>query len=429
MLDSLCLSPFRFGDIGKKKGNPFAFHMLSNGSNLFDGVTGTQAACSVSGIRWVKRNGVIVSVGPNEIPVEDDGLRGCTALTQQAKYTETLTNAIWAKTGTNVLTEDIAVQGKKSWVMREDSTTGVHRIFFNDIIALADNAILGFCGIFKSSNRHIDITIRDKTNTNNSTRIDLSTGSVAANANTFIHVDNLGNGYYRCFVAKSVSIGATTPLVLLYRTKSDGIQSYTGDNTSSIIISQPTIINFGVGVTPFIPPYIPNDTGGAVSVVSEAATATTGTSFDLDGVKLSRAKSILRGPNAQGHIEFKLKLNFNRAWKATNTPILSVNNDATGDFLYYSVAETAWSTYDISGNRAQINMPSFDVGQTVTFAIDFGTHSTGQKQRLTVNGVKSSLAAFSGSWGSNDLRFFYNAGVHAGWIVKDSLKIMDRPQW
>lgn len=81
MLDSLSLNPFKFSDAGKKKGSPFGFHMLKKGNNLFDGVTGTTAACSISGARWGIVNGVVTQFAVNQTPVEDDGLRGCPAFT------------------------------------------------------------------------------------------------------------------------------------------------------------------------------------------------------------------------------------------------------------------------------------------------------------------------------------------------------------
>ena len=78
---------------------------------------------------------------------------------------------------------------------------------------------------------------------------------------------------------------------------------------------------------------------------------------------------------------------------------------------------------------AYLNQTSITRGQIIRLSVDFGTHSTGQKMRTTVNGVKSSLVDFSGSFGSQDLRFFFGNTVHAGWIKKDSLKIYDRPRW
>jgi IS605 OrfB family transposase len=73
----------------------YGFEMLNYGSRLFDSVTGTNATCSINGIRYGIVNGVVTQFAVNQPPIEDKGLRGCPAFTQLAKMTETLTDVNW----------------------------------------------------------------------------------------------------------------------------------------------------------------------------------------------------------------------------------------------------------------------------------------------------------------------------------------------
>lgn len=188
------------------------------------------------------------------------------------------------------------------------------------------------------------------------------------------------------------------------------------------------MLNSGLFPAPFSPTQ-----GATKSFVSEAATATTGTSFDLDDVKLARLKTALRGPNAQGHLELTFKSNVASGWLANSTALnlFTVNNNNVGGGVYYWKNSSGVLSFRFSDNTnlSELTGIALSIGQIFKISLDWGTHSTGQKMRLTVNGVRSALANFSGSFGTQDLRFFFTNTFHAGWIVKDSLKIMDRPQW
>lgn len=199
--------------------------------------------------------------------------------------------------------------------------------------------------------------------------------------------------------------------------------SFTGNCVIAGTVTK-AMINSGLFIAPFSPTQ-----GVTKSFVSEAATATTGTSFDLDDVKLAKLKSILRGPNAQGHLELTFKSNVDSGWLANNTYInfLSLNDSVTRGiyFLKETAGVSALRTFD--GTNAIIFPHALTVGQSFKISLDWGTHPTGQKMRITVNGVKSALVNFSGSFGTQDLRFFLGNTVHAG-NVKD-IKVSDRPQW
>lgn len=205
---------------------------------------------------------------------------------------------------------------------------------------------------------------------------------------------------------------------------------FTGNCTISGTVTK-VMLNSGLFPAPFTP-----TAGTTVSVVSEAATATTGTSFDLDLSTLSRLKTGLRGPNAQGHIELEFESNVDSGWlpsgSSTFLNVFSVANNQLIGSLYFqkdSSGNLFCKLYD-GTTFPFITLPTITVGQTFKISIDYGTYTDGsQKMRLTVNGVKSSVFAFSGSFGSQDLRFFYGNTVHAGWIKKDSLKYYERPIW
>lgn len=190
------------------------------------------------------------------------------------------------------------------------------------------------------------------------------------------------------------------------------------------------MLNSGLFPAPFSPTE-----GVTKSFVSEAATSTTGTSFDLDNALLARLKTALRGPNAQGHLELTFKSNIDSGW-ATLYPALVTTIFCAGDLatrglnIYRYTASTVVVRCVGAGASSPAEViQAITPAQILKIVIDWGTHSTGQKMRITVNGVKSSLVSFSGSFGDKDLRFFFGNTVHAGWIVKDSLKVMDRPIW
>lgn len=147
------------------------------------------------------------------------------------------------------------------------------------------------------------------------------------------------------------------------------------------------------------------------------------------------ANSLVNGFDFQGHLELQIKTNINNDMLPlgvfTRINILSCSNNAAS-LLYFQKETTGENNYtclDAANSYCRIiqNLP--DTGSIIKISLDWGIHSTGKKMRLTVNGVKSDLADFSGSFGSQDLRFFYGNTIHAGWIVKDSFKIFERPRW
>lgn len=432
MLDSLSLNPFKFSDAGKKKSSPFGFHMLKKGNNLFDGVTGAQASCSISGARWGIVNGVVTQFAANEPRIEDDGFGACPAFTQLAKYTEDLTNAVWSRP--NILTPVLAgtFQGMNIWDCSESTATAYHSIIQNQFVGVGDNSVIGMAFVAKAKNRKLYIDVRFKNNTYPGTRINLENMAIEVVGGAIAHnIKNMGNGYCLVFIAYNVGAGSYDPYIAIQLY--NGVSSqYTGDGVSGVYLGQPTYINFGVNGIPFIPPYIPNNTGSSVSVVSEAGN----TSFDLDLPVLSRFNKGLRGPLAQGRIEVEVESNVDSerlpSGITTNLNIFTVGNNIVIGALYFQKTSTGALNVGIydGTNNPYIVIGTLMVGQTFRISIDYGTYTDGsQKMRLTVNGVKSSVVAFSGSFGTHNLKFFYGALLHAFFIKLGSFRFIPKPIW
>lgn len=408
---------------------------LVPGNSLKDVISQTGAVVSISGARWGIVNGVVAQFAANVPPVEDKGLRGCPAFTQFCTHTESLATS-WAQSNLSIV-ETPSFQGVSMHKLIENTANAPHGLT-RSAFATADSSIIGFRCKCKSDGRDFQLKALLKTNSWVALcRVDFGSGTIV-NKHASVKASNIlsiDDGFYDVFVAYDVGIGTSDPR--LFPELHNGVSEiYTGNGVSGIYFAQPTMVNYGVNGTPFIPPYVPNNTGSSVSVVSEAATATTGTSFDLDAATLSRLKAGLRGPNAQGHIELEFESNVDSGW-FTSYPslianIFTVNNSPTRGcniYRYDASSVVIRCVGDGIPSSAEVYTP-IAVGQTFKISIDYGTYTDGtQKMRLTVNGVKSSVVAFSGSFGAQDLKFFYGALVHAFFIKLGSFKFVPKPIW
>lgn len=201
--------------------------------------------------------------------------------------------------------------------------------------------------------------------------------------------------------------------------------SFTGNCVISGTVTK-CMFNSGLFPAPFSPTQ-----GTVKSFVSETGSATNGTSFDLDNIRLTRLKNILRGAGTQGHLELEIKTNFdsNIIPNSTTVNVFTVNNNPLQG-LYWRKDGSGNKYIRISDAAYNLLSPVdlATIGKLYNIKIDWGTHPTGQKMRLTINGVQTALANFAG-WGTGDLFFFDENTIHAGWIKKDSFKIYDRPRW
>lgn len=375
---------------------------LVAGNSLKDVISQTGATVSISGARYGIVNGVVAQFAANVPRIEDKGFGACPAFTQLAKMTETLTDAVW---------------------VIESGATGVSRPGGNRLIYTG--------GSTKTKLLNQAVVIPGGT----ASKILILVARVSAA--TYPQKFRVNNTHLGVIDNFSSDITINEPTSLYLRVQNSALVG-SGNQQIGIAIStdnQPFDINIGMNLAEanFIYPYVPNNTTSSVSVVSEAATSSTGTSFDLDLSTLSRLKNGLRGPNAQGHIELEFESNMDSGWLPNDSfiNILSFNNNA-----YYTGALAlrktpggivCWYFNDSVTNNAYI-VTSVSPGQTIKFILDYGTYIDGtKKMRLTVNGVKLSVIAFSGSFGAQDLRFFYGNTVHAGWTR--SLKYYEKPRW
>ena len=400
----------------------------------YDSVTGAKVSCNISGVRYGLVNGLITSFNVNIPPVETKGLRGCYSFSQLAPYTENLANTSFREGFITPVLVD-TFQGKDVYKFAENTTPNIaHEITQVPLTGVLDNSVIGGMCVFKASGRsRVRAAIRTKAEIVETVYCNLSTGTLYNNTGgIFSSVQDMGSGYYRFFAACNIRTGSGAPQIL-FRTINDADENlYAGDGVSGVLVCHYNIINFGVNGIPFIPTYTPNITGNSISVVSETSTSTTGTSFDLDDAALSRLKTGLRGPNAQGHIELEVESNVDSGWLANNTflNILSINNNNINGIVYKKDGSgtSTFKGIDSVISDCSVTISGLTVGQTYRISLDYGTYTDGtQKMRLTVNGVKSGVVAFSGSFGTQDLRFFYDNTVHAGWIK--NLSYSEKPLW
>ena len=409
-----------------------AIPMISGGI-VKDVIAGVNASCTISGTRYGIVNGVVTAFGSNVPPVEDAGLRCCPAFSQLAKMTETLTDASWGKS--NLLTPTLyeVFQGQNIWNLPENTTASAYHILVQSVgfSTVLDNSVIGMSIVAKYDGRKILFAVAAKDGTYKTCRMNILTGAIESNSGgVAASIAPIGSGYYRLFFAANILTGATTPSFNIQYDNGAGNQ-YTGNGVSGAYIGQPTYINFGVNGIPFTPPYFPNNTNNPIAVVSEAGGASNGTSFDLEDVNLVRLKNALRGPNAQGSMTLSVSFGSDGAWipNSTTINILSANNsNAAFVKAEKDSGGVVKFTFSDGTNSVSVNK-NIAANETINLKLDWGTHSTGQKIRITVNGVASSLGSFAaGSLGPADLVMGYGLTVPM-WIKKGSLKIFSRPIW
>ena len=152
-------------------------------------------------------------------------------------YTEDLTNSVWEKTGVTVDPEPVlAYDGTKTaWVVREDTSTGPHRI-----------ARSGTTGNTRST---VEVKAFGRTEFdlsfywNNgplvgSFVVNLTDGTVISNSsNSFPVVEPLPDGWLRIGTGRDGMNGGNT--TIYFEMSNAGNQSYTGDGKSGLLIRHP----------------------------------------------------------------------------------------------------------------------------------------------------------------------------------------------
>lgn len=513
MFDTLDYSAFKTGYGGKQIKESAAFAMdIRPGQPLRDRVSGVEAICNIPGDRWGVVNGIVTRIPAYKPAVVDGGLRNYPAFTQVLRKSRTLTDAVWSKSASMIISGDnkITYGGTGSatdFVQQTRAISGGVASKIMTIVAKVSADV--YPQTFRIKNTQVGV-------------VDNFSGNITITKPSFV--------YYR--VVNTSSAGNGTQVA--------GITPSTINEPFSIYAE------LNMAEANFIFPYSPNDTTENVSYVSETATATTGTSFDLDDAQLGKLKNAIRGtciePNrwkaptlntswtadatyyicdgsvtyspmvsaavqagkfyeiefttgtvtsgqlivyiggqliiqtvptanttyrlrnttatasanvafssgtgfigqirkdivvkevqAQGHLELNFVSTIDSGWLpsgvTTNINIFSANNSITGGSLY--ITKSSLGAIDIKvgdgTNNANVTQEQILNLQLFKIAIDWGTHSTGQKMQLTVNGVKSSLADFSGSLGLKDLLIGFGNTIDFGCITR--VEVYDRPAW
>lgn len=351
----------------------------SNGKK--DTLTGVYTDVNIPGVRYGIVNGIVTEFGVDEAPVEDNGLRGCPAFTQLIKKSKDLDDTTYWSSGSGVT--GLTIDGNK-----------LTYIGGSPNVNLVDQSVVVPGG---TSSKVLAAVCR-------------------VSADTYPQVFRIKNTHGGVVDNRSDDITITGPSTVCYTVINSAAA---GDGSQRIGISPSTSddpFNIYVGINlaeaSYCFPYTPNDTESFVSVVSE----TGNTSFDLDDAALSKLKDVIRGPDADGRIEFTFISNSDGS---SDFNILSCNNSGLSILNYSSVS--GFTATDGINTASVAYVPS--VGGSVYISLDFDV--TGMV--LSIDGVKSAKETFSGSWGSEDLKFFYANSINAGW-VKD-LKIYPKPRW
>lgn len=434
MFDAMNFGAFKTGYANGQRRESAAFALdIRPGYPLRDRVSGVDAICNIPGDRWGLVNGVLTRIPAYKPAVVDDGLRVCPAFTQLAQKTEDLTDSAWSKTNLSVPLLSAQVYGQNTFFMSETTTNGIHSLsksaWFSG--AAVDNSVIGISCIIKYSGRKIAIAFTKRDSTFARVR---TLNGVIENTDVGINASlkDIGDGYYSFFAAMNVGVGGAAPQAYLQLLNDANNTSYVGYIDKGLYVGHISFINFGVNGIPFIPPYVPNNTTGSISVASESATATTGISSDLDGIKLARLKNALRGPNAQGHLALTFKSHIDAAFfgsSAVDINLITVNNNIR--LLFFSRladGRTFIKSIDTGLHEVALQSAALETDGQYNIYLDYGTYTDGtQKMRITVNGVQSAITPFSGSFGFEDLCIGFGNTIDAFRI--QSFVAYDRPQW
>lgn len=526
---SLFKNPFNSPMRSPTAEEAYVFKMhLTPGALPYDEVTGVKASCSISGARYGIVNGVVSSFASNVPPVEDKGLRGCPAFT-----------SYWSPA---IIGSDVSHTVENGWnKITLTANTGSYTFVRDTTSPGSAGSISIIQAIIKRGTcRYIGFRARVVSPPSTVAAVfDFNIGNFTAlNSHEKIFVKNIDTDTYHICIRHVTPVDNALYFSVSLCT-SDGQEISTGGTIGSYAYFKCLTGTIGANITAL---GTPNPTS-VTSYVSEAATSTTGTSFDLDEVTLTSLKKGLRGKavgeeltnpttvetqnidannytsvtgdvytivssgtycqfswqdkltigktyeflptiigtpigsikeqstntvlthgvpimvtatgtqiavaratacnvslrlsvrevQAQGHIELEFESNVDSGWLPSGVDVrLNILNNNTSNVHPFSFMKGTDNIplFRLSDGTlvASVSPIPLTVGQVFKISLDYGTYTDGtQKMRLTVNGVKSSVVAFSGSFGSQDLRFFFDNTVHAGWIK--NLSYSEKPLW
>lgn len=388
-------------------------------SNAYDVVTRTNAVVEIPGSRYGLVQNTVTEFTENVAPVEDNGLRGCPAFTQYQRRAATFAVNNWVNFNSDVSANG-TFQGTNVYRFTPNSTSGVANGCYQTIPAV-DNDTVGVRYLIRGTITDFRWRIRLKDSTVVSIFIDLTDGSYTKDAGLDGRLSEYRDGWYEVFIHADALTGAEVNAQVYY-----GVATPYDDPALWFEICQVNLLNYGSGPVVALP-YVNSDETGYTSVVSETGGATNGTSFDLDDAALSNLKDVLRGPDAEGRIEFTFVSNFNSADlpNSSNVNILTCTNGITGLAYFQKTSGGDFLLKSYDGVNVSQVFVALSVGDELKVSVDFD--STGFLLKCCDD--QGDKVAFSGSWGSEDLRIFYANSIHAGWIKPKTFKIYDKPSW
>ncbi|KAA0572265.1 hypothetical protein FZ983_32355 [Azospirillum sp. B21] len=193
--------------------------------------------------KWVTGpSGLLTFVPAGTAPIDFDPVTGSArgllveeSRTNLLTYSQSLSNAVWSKTGATA-SDNVAAGPSGTTTagkLSEDASTGAHSAY-EAVSGLADNATLCSYFILKAAEvTRVIVSLMDKGANTKGMLFDLSAGAVSScNANGITDASacgiiKLGNGFYLCWVANSVGTGAFTPRCWLHLVSGSSV-SYAG---------------------------------------------------------------------------------------------------------------------------------------------------------------------------------------------------------
>jgi hypothetical protein len=161
--------------------------------------------------------------------------------TNVIKWSEQFNNALWTKTRSSVTTDSTTAPDGTATAEKlvEDTNTGGHYTTQNP--TLADNTVYCYSVHAKAAERtSVAVGITTKAASSRIVQFNLTTGAIssvggASGLPTFSGVEVLPDGWFRCWVAHDVGVGAGTFIPRAFI--SNGVTAtYTGDGSSGLYV-------------------------------------------------------------------------------------------------------------------------------------------------------------------------------------------------
>lgn len=237
-------------------------------------VTFTRTTGASNPATYVASNGYITAATNNQPRFDYDPVTlACKGLlieesrTNILYYSNDFSNAAWTATGATVSSESVTAPdgASTSWKVKEDSSTGVHRIEQQRTFATGTYT----ASVYAKAGERNWLQIRDGA-LGQGIWFNLSTGTVGTANNWTGSMQALGNGWYRCIGVRNFTV-ANAPVTVSIAT-ADNTNTYAGVTDNGIYA-----FGYQLELGAFATSYIPTTTA-ALTRNADVATMT-GTNF------------------------------------------------------------------------------------------------------------------------------------------------------